>query len=150
MSLTPALKKVNIVIIVCRPQRVIRTSTCSLRQSQKSRLCSWLPPSASILSSLTFDNCRQEALKIHDVGVEISSGARSRRHLRRNATGWPNAVLMLGQRRRRWPNIKSTLDYRLEFAVTLFSLREQSIWQMGLMFVLLWAIMTDVCGGCWI
>ena len=33
-----------------------------------------------------------------------------------NTRRWPNADLMLGQRRRRWTNIKSALGHRLVFA----------------------------------
>ena len=34
-----------------------------------------------------------------------------------NTRRWTNVVLMLGQRRRRWPNIKTTLAQGLVFAV---------------------------------
>ena len=33
-----------------------------------------------------------------------------------NTMGWPNVVLMLDKRRRRWSNIKTTLGQRLVFA----------------------------------
>ena len=44
-------------------------------------------------------------------------------HTPANTRRWTNAVLMLGQRRRRWANINTTLGHRLVFAVLLLDRR---------------------------
>ena len=44
-------------------------------------------------------------------------------HARKNTTRWINVDLMLGQRRRRWPNIKSTLFQCVVFAGILHIMR---------------------------
>ena len=50
------------------------------------------------------------------VGNWANAGLMSPRIKPLNTRRWPNAGLMLGQRRRRWANINSALGQRLVFA----------------------------------
>ena len=66
--------------------------------------CGDLIVTPSITSDITYHHC-DNRLKHHLV-----------RRWRAIHGHWTNAGLMLGQRRRRWPNIKTTLFQRLVFA----------------------------------
>ena len=48
----------------------------------------------------------------------IEDGCQHKRNIPENTTRWNTDVLMLGQRRRRWANIKTSLFQSVVFAVT--------------------------------